>query len=64
MFSVDTEQEAHELLVRTCPTNIRGEFIAGELAGEQTLENLWAFGDRLRAAYADMKASESRSTTT
>lgn len=64
MFSVDTEEEAHTLLVRTCSTNVRGEFVAEELAGEQTIENLFAFGDRLRANYADMKASESRSTTT
>lgn len=50
--------------MRTCPTNVRGEFIAEELASEQTIENLFAFGDRLRANYEDMKASESRSTTT
>lgn len=32
MFSVDTEEEARELLIATCPTNSRGEFIAPELA--------------------------------
>lgn len=55
MFSVDTEEEARKLLVLTCATTNEGEFIARELVEEQTLENLYAFGDRLRAAYAMMK---------
>lgn len=35
------------LLVMSCPTNLDGEFVAPELAEEQTLENLYAFSDRL-----------------
>lgn len=58
-YSVDTEDEARDLLVATCSTvkagPQRGEFIARELLEEQTLENLAAFGDRLAAAHERMK---------
>ena len=47
MFSVGSEKEAKCLLTLCCQTNIHGEFIARELAEEQTLENLEAFSDRL-----------------
>lgn len=47
MFSVDTEQEAQDLLVLACSTNKRGEFVAQELLLEQTLPNLQKFSDRL-----------------
>lgn len=47
VYSVDTEEEAQSLLVMSCGTNIKGEFIARELVEEQTLENLDAFGARL-----------------
>lgn len=46
VYSVDTEEEAERLLVHL-PSNWRGEKVADELAHEQTLENLAAFGDRL-----------------
>lgn len=76
MFSVDTEQEARDLIVLACPTNIRGEYIAPELAREQTLENLDKFGERLakfyevvkrrtpemRAALADVRAKRKKVT--
>lgn len=56
IFSVDTEQEAIDLLTEVCPRNVEGEFVARELVEEeQTLENLYAFGDRLRDRYARMK---------
>ncbi len=55
VFSVDTEVEAKSLLVLACETNLAGEYIARELVHEQTLENLYAFGDRLRKAYALIK---------
>jgi hypothetical protein len=47
VFSVDTEEQARKLLVAACQTNLRGEFIASELAAEQTIENLDAFSARL-----------------
>ena len=50
VFSVDTEEEAKSLLTLACPTRfIDGvtEYVAPELATEQTLENLEAFSDRL-----------------
>lgn len=60
VFSVDTEEEAEKLLVMTCPRDrVTGEFVARELQHEQTLENLYAFGDRLRVAYKRMKQTRS-----
>lgn len=47
VFSVDTKEQARSLLVAACSTNAKGEFIASELATEQTLDNLYAFSDRL-----------------
>lgn len=51
VYSVGDEEEADRLLIMTCPTNLRGEYIAPELAREQTLENLQAFSDRLHEAH-------------
>jgi hypothetical protein len=39
-----------QLLTLACPTNRAGQFIAPELADEQTFENLQAFSDRLHDA--------------
>lgn len=55
MFSVETEVEATRLIARTCSRQMNGEYIAPELRDEQTLENLYAFSDRLAAAYERMK---------
>jgi len=55
VFSVDTEQEAIALLTLACPTNMNGEFIAPELAYEQTLENLDKFSDRLEKCHQVIK---------
>lgn len=55
VYSVDTEEEAHQLLVLACETNLDGEFIARELATEQNLDNLYAFGDRLAAIHARIR---------
>jgi len=35
----------------TCPMNYDGQHYARELAAEQTLENLYAFSDRLARAH-------------
>lgn len=51
VFSVGTEAEAQRLLVLSCPRNMQGEFVAAELAQEQTLENLQAFSDRLEVMH-------------
>lgn len=56
MFSVNTEEEAKSLLTLACPTNSAGEFVARELTQEQTLENLYAFGDKLEKYYKIIKA--------
>lgn len=47
VFSCDTEEEAKQLIVLACETNVAGEYIARELAHGQTLDNLEAFSDRL-----------------
>lgn len=60
VFSVADEEEARELLVMACPTNLRREFVAVELAEEQTLENLYAFGDRLRGLHDKYLVPEGR----
>lgn len=54
MFSVADEQEARELLVLCCETNNLGEYIARELAREQTLERLNEFGSRLRKMHDEV----------
>lgn len=58
VYSVNTEQEARQLLVAACSTNCAGEFVARELVEEQTLENLYAFGDRLAATHARLQKQE------
>ena len=47
MISVDTEEQAKTLLTLSCQTNLDNEYVAEELAGEQTPENLEAFSDKL-----------------
>ena len=59
VYSVYTEEEAHRLLVLACSTNLDGEFIARELVQDQTLDNLAAFGKRLKEAHAMMRKKES-----
>ena len=54
VFSVGSEKEAELLLTMTCPRNYDNEFVAPELAEEQTIDNLNAFGDRLRTAHAKL----------
>lgn len=51
VFSVDTEEEAKALVVMTCPTDAAGTYYARELAQEQTLENLYAFGEKVGKAH-------------
>lgn len=55
VFSVDTEADAEELLVAACPRNLHGEFVAEELAQEQTLERLYAFGERLERMWDEIQ---------
>lgn len=47
VYSVGSEAEAKSLLMMACPTNLAGEYIARELVGGQTLENLSKFGRHL-----------------
>lgn len=56
VYSVADEEEARDLVILACPTNLHGQYIAPELAREQTLENLQAFSDRLHAAHAFLQA--------
>jgi hypothetical protein len=51
VYSVQTEEEAARLLALACPRNYQGQYVAPELAAEQTLERLLAFGERLDGLY-------------
>lgn len=55
IYSVDSAVEARDLLIAACETNLDGEFVARELAQEQTLENLYAFGRRLADVHDRIK---------
>jgi hypothetical protein len=64
VFSVDTEEEAEQLLNQCCERvtygpDYRLAWIAAELEQEQTLDNLFAFGNRLKAAYEKLNRSKS-----
>lgn len=57
--SVNTEEEAEELLSRCCErvwitADNRAGYVAPELEHSQTLENLYKFGARLETAYQQM----------
>lgn len=58
MFSVDTEEQAQQLIILTCPRDDRGIHYARELAHEQTLENLQAFSDKLARGWDIMQAKK------
>lgn len=52
-YSVGSEKEAHDLLnlacsVGLCVVNDHGGYVACDLAREQTVENLWQFGEDLQ----------------
>ncbi len=51
MFTVNNEEEAKLLIGLACPKNYDNQHFAPELAEEQTLENLYSFGDRLNDIY-------------
>lgn len=56
VFSVDTEEDAEQLLVLACPRGADGNYYARELVQEQTLENLVAFSDKLEKYWSMWKA--------
>lgn len=64
MFSVGSEEEAKRLITMACPTNLKGEYVAPELAAAQTLENLYAFGERLRRLHDTHLAGKAICTCT
>ena len=49
------ENRAKSLIVASCGTNLEGEYIARELAQEQTIDNLHAFGERLAEREKQMR---------
>ena len=51
MFTTRNRAEAEALITLACPMNSAGQYIAPELAEEQTLENLNAFSNRLEDLY-------------
>ena len=57
VYSVGDEAEARLLLAMACPMNAHGQYVAVELAREQTIENLQRFSDRLDAVHERLKAN-------
>ena len=57
---MDTEEEAEEILVLACGTNLSGEYFARELAEEQTLKNLQLFSDKVAKCHAIIKRARAR----
>ncbi len=60
VYSVDTEEEAHTLLVLTCGREKdhetgKLEFVAKSLVMEQSLSRLYGFGHVLDRVYKEMK---------
>jgi len=55
VFSVDTEEQAEQLLSLTCPKvssgEMAGEYFSRELAREQSLDVLDEFSDKLTMAW-------------
>lgn len=51
VFSVDTEEEAKELIVGACQTDTAGNYYAQDLVFEQTLENLEKFGGKIATVH-------------
>lgn len=60
VYSVDTEEEAEQLLTAACETNYEGEYVARELAEEQTIDNLAAFSERLHRVAQRIGLDEDR----
>ena len=58
VYSVDTSEEAEELIFLACPKTESGLHFAPELAEEQTLENLALFSDRLDRAWTMLQQSK------
>jgi len=58
VFSVNTPKEARDLIVAACPMDLQGNYYARELAGEgnQTLENLQRFSDKLAQVWTQLQA--------
>lgn len=68
MFSVNTEEEAEQLLAMSCELVTYGRdyqvgYIARELEQKQTIPNLFAFGKRLAANYRKLKSRRKGATT-
>lgn len=51
VFTTDTKEEAEALIALACPMNYNGDYVAPELAEDQSIDNLNAFGDRLADLY-------------
>lgn len=57
---MQTEEEAKGLIILSCDTNSKGEYVARELVREQTLENLRKFSDRLQENWDWMHRDRTR----
>lgn len=57
VFSVNTEEEAQELLIAACSHRADGHFYSDELSRSQDLEMLQRFSDKLDRIYNIQRAS-------
>jgi len=55
VYSVGDRAEAEELVVMSCPKDYEGRHFARELAIDQTIENLYKFGEHLDLAHEVIK---------
>ena len=51
VFTTKTLEASKTLVQLACGTNLKGQYIATELAEEQNMKNLQAFSDRLNQIY-------------
>ena len=51
VFTTNTLEASKMLVELSCGTNIKGDYIANELAEEQSMKNLQMFSDRLNQIY-------------
>ena len=58
VMSVNSEEEARELLIATCSRGSDGHYYSDELAQEQSLERLEQFSQKLERTYAIIQSKK------
>lgn len=55
IYSVDTMEEAERLVIMACPRGDDGQLYSRELAQQQDLDTLFAFGEKLHKYHERLK---------